>query len=199
MRDLARSEFHVLRDTIRSRGGARPIVLLAGLVAWATLLLAVLAWLPLPLASLIPLMVLLATFEAIRTLHAGVERIGRYLQVFFEQPDAGSSGEAPAWEHTAMAFGPVVPGAGGHPLFLPLFLLAAVLNFTAVLLPDPVSAELGALSVPHLAFVIWLLHCDRGMRKQRGVELARFQQLRSARGRAERDSRDPRDHSRAPE
>jgi hypothetical protein len=188
MPDLAGAEYTALRDTIRTRGGARPLVLVGGVAAWGALLLAVLAWLSLPVASVVPLMVLLATFEALRTLHSGVERIGRYIQIYFEQREASAAGGPPAWEHTAMAFGPTVPGAGGHPLFLPLFLLAVVVNFVAVLLPDPLAVELGALAVPHLAFVVWLLRCDRAMRKQRQVELARFEQLRAA---DERRSRDP--------
>jgi hypothetical protein len=66
---------------------------------------------------------LAAGFEAVFALHVGVERIGRYLQVFHE--DAGGP---PAWERHAMAFGP--PSAGGRvdPLFSGLFAAAAVLT-----------------------------------------------------------------------
>ena len=41
--------------------------------------------LPYPVAAAIPLLVLVATFEVIRPLHFGAERIGRYLQVFYEE------------------------------------------------------------------------------------------------------------------
>ena len=166
------------------RGSARPVVFLTGLIAWAAGVIGVLAWLGQPLASAVPLLLLLATFEAVRTLHLGVERIGRYLQVFFEENDAGARGSAPtsppAWERIAMAMGPTLPGAGGHPYFLPVFFMATGVNFLCVLLPEPVMVELAALAVPHAAFVIWLLHCDRGMRKQRGTELARFRALRDS-------------------
>ena len=36
-----------------------------------------------PVATLLPLVLLAACFEAIFALHTGVERIGRYLQVFY--------------------------------------------------------------------------------------------------------------------
>lgn len=78
-----------------------------------------------------------------------------------------------------MSLGPTLPGAGGHPLFLPLFLSAVAVNFLAVLLPDPVPLELLALAVPHGAFTVWLLYCDRGMRRQRAAELARYRALRA--------------------
>ena len=48
--------------------------------------IAVLVWLPNPLAAIVPLVVLVSTFEVVRVLHVGVERIGRYVQVFFEEP-----------------------------------------------------------------------------------------------------------------
>ena len=180
MTDLAHEEYNALRETIRLRGTARPVVALAGLIAWAAVFVAVLIGLPNPLAAVVPLLVLVAGFEATRSLHLAVERIGRYIQVMFEE-SAGNEDPTltpPAWERTAMVFGPSVPGAGGHPLFLPVFLMATIVNFVAVILPGPVPIELGTLLVPHLAFIIWMLHCDRGMRKQRSVELARFREIK---------------------
>jgi hypothetical protein len=179
MTDSAANEYLVLRETIRTRGGSRLSSFLAGLLGWATLLFGVLTWLPNPIASVVPLIVLLATFEVVRSLHLSIERIGRYLQVFFEEGAGGSAPTAPpAWEHAAMHFGPSIPGAGGHPLFLPVFLLAAFANFLAVLFPDPVMVELATLSVPHLAFIAWMLYCDRGMRRQRSTDLARYRALK---------------------
>jgi hypothetical protein len=181
MNDAAGREYAALRETIRSRGGARPLAFLSGLIAWAAVLIGVLTWLPSPLASVVPLLVLLATFEVVRSLHLGVERIGRYIQVFFEEnPSSSGTTTAPAWEHTAMAFGPSVPGAGVHPYFLPVFLMATIVNFLAVVFPGPVMVELVTLAVPHVAFAIWLIYCDIGMRKQRGTELARFRALRGS-------------------
>ena len=153
---------------------------LSGFAAWAAVLAVILAWLPTPMASAVPLLLLLATFEVVRVLHLGVERIGRYLQVFFEEAGGRAPTRPPAWEHTAMPFGPTVPGAGGHPFFLPMFLMASAVNFLAVLFPGPVMVELVTLAIPHVAFVIWMLYCDRGMRKQRTTELARYRALRDS-------------------
>ena len=181
MEDVAGREYAALRETIRARGGLRPIVFLIGIGAWAAVLIGVLTWLPAPIASVVPLLILVATFEVVRVLHLGVERIGRYIQVFFEESATGSVATTPpAWERTAMAFGPSVPGAGGHPYFLSVFFMATAVNFLAVVFPDPIPVELATLAVPHVAFVVWVIYCDVGMRKQRASELARFRTLRDS-------------------
>lgn len=184
MDGLETAEFEALRAAIAARSTLRAALALAGLAAWALTLVAVLAWLPYPLASVIPLLVLVATFEVIRPLHLGAERIGRYLQVFYEErgPAAAPLSSTPSWERVAMAFGAAMPGAGGHPLFVPIFALATLVNGLAVLLLGPVPVEAGTLAVPHLAFVIWLVVADRAMRQQRARELARFRQLRDGKG-----------------
>lgn len=177
MDEIQIREFDALRQTIRARGTARPLTFLAGLIGWAALLAAVLAWLPTPLAATLPLLVLAGTFEVVRTLHLGVERIGRYLQVFYEHQEAPLV--PPVWETTAMAFGPSVPGAGGHPFFLPIFVMATILNYLAVILPGPIAVELWTLAIPHVAFIAWMLYGDRAMRKQRASELARYRALKN--------------------
>jgi hypothetical protein len=175
-----RSEYVILRRTIAQRGALRPILALAGLAIWVATLIAVLAVLPYPVAAAIPLLALVVTFEVIRPLHFGAERIGRYLQVFYEED--GEPGRAlhdtPAWERVAMSFG-TVPGVGGHPLFVPLFFMATAMNFLAVLLPRPEAVELSVMAIPHLAFIAWLIAADRAMRTQRAIELARFRELRA--------------------
>ena len=174
------TEYLVLRQTIAERGSLRPILVLCGLAFWAVTLIAVLALLPYPVAAAIPLLVLITTFEVIRPLHFGAERIGRYLQVFYEED--GEPGRAltdtPSWERVAMSFG-VVPGVGGHALFVPLFLIATALNYLAVLLPRPVTIELSAMAIPHLAFIAWMVAIDRAMRTQRAIELTRLRELRA--------------------
>ena len=180
MNRLAQCEFEALRATIRSRGQARVLAFLAGLGLWALALIGILGWVQNPIAAVIPLLLLVTTFEAVRTLHLGVERIGRYLQVFFEESAAEGATAPPSWERTAMAFGPSLPGAGGHPLFLPVFLLATVVNLIAVMLPGPLLLEIYTLLVPHIAFLLWMIYCDRGMRKQRATELARFRQIKDS-------------------
>ena len=143
--------------------------------------MAVLVWLPYPVAAALPLFVLAVTFEVIRPLHFGAERIGRYVQVFYEED--GEPGrplsDTPSWERVAMSFGRV-PGVGGHPLFVPLFFIATALNYLAVLLPEPAAVEFGVMALPHLAFIAWLATADRAMRNQRAIELARLRELRDA-------------------
>ena len=173
-----RSEYLVLRKTIAQRGALRPILALCGIGMWAIVLIAVLALLPYPVASAIPLLILAATFEAIRPLHFGSERIGRYLQVFYEeagQPDRALA-DTPSWERVAMSFGHV-PGVGGHPLFVPIFFLATFANYVAVLIPNPVPVELAVMAVPHLAFIAWLFVAHSAMKKQREIELTRLRHL----------------------
>jgi hypothetical protein len=184
MPDLAAHEYRALREAIAARGQLRASLALAGLLGWGGVLAATLVALPYPLAAVLPLTILLATFEVIRPLHAGAERIGRYLQVFFEErPDTANPGPLapPAWEQTAMALGAAVPGAAGHPLLVPVFALAAFVNFLGVLLPGPIPIELGLLAIPHVAFLLWLVRADRAMRVQRTRELARFRELRDQR------------------
>jgi len=172
------SEYLVLRRAIAHRGAVRPILTLTGIGLWAGLLIAVLVLVPYPVAAAIPLAVLAATFEVIRPLHFGAERIGRYLQVFYEE--AGEPGrplsDTPSWERVAMSVS-AIPGAGGHPLFVPTFFIATAINYLAVLLPSPVAVELGVMAVPHLAFIAWLIAADRAMRSQRAIELARMRHL----------------------
>lgn len=173
-----RSEYLVLRRTIAHRGALRPILVLTGIGIWAALLTAVLVLLPYPVAAAIPLLVLVVTFEVIRPLHFGAERIGRYLQVFYEEQGdpSRSLSDTPSWERVAMSFG-AVPGVGGHALFVPTFLLATAVNYLAVLLPGPVAIEMGVMAIPHLAFIAWLVAADRAVRTQRAIELARLREL----------------------
>ena len=174
----ARSEYLVLRRTIAQRGALRPILLVGGIGIWAATLTAVLVWLPYPVASTIPLVLIAATFEAIRPLHFGAERIGRYLQVFHEE--AGNPGrplsETPSWERVAMTFG-TVPGVGGHPLFVPIFFLATIVNYLAVMIPGPVPMEMAIMAIPHAAMIAWLIAAHRAMKGQRAIELDRLRTL----------------------
>ncbi len=178
MDGVGRDEYRVLRETIGRRGTLRPTLMLTGIVAWAALLTLILVWLPYPLASVIPLLVLVATFEAIRPLHFGSERVGRYLQVFYEEAGAARPLAAvPSWERVTMMFGSGVPGAGGHPLFIPVFGLATLVNYLAVVMPGPIALELLSLAVPHVACLVWLVVNDRAVRSQRAIELARLRSL----------------------
>ena len=57
--------------------------------------------------TLVPFVVLAGTFEINFFIHTGVERIGRYIQVFYEEA-RGRSG----WETTAMSYGAKFPLPG---------------------------------------------------------------------------------------
>ncbi len=179
----AATEYRILRETIASRGGLRSTLALSGLGLWALLLVAVLAWIPYPLGAIIPLLSLVATFEVVRPLHFGTERIGRYLQAFYEedgQPERPLA-ETPSWERVSMKLS-TVPGVGGHPLFVPVFFLATIVNTLPVLLAQPLATpiEMAALGVPHVTFMIWLFKGDRAMRAQRAAELEQFRSLYKA-------------------
>jgi hypothetical protein len=174
--ELAVAEYTALRATMAARGHLRFILVIGGLAAWAGTLLAVLIALPQPVLALVPLLLLIVVFEALRSLHAGVERIGRYVRVYFE--DRCPEGGPPSWERAVPQIGGRLPGAAGHPLFMPIFLLATVLNQLAVALPGPMPEEWIVLGLLHAAFVVWMLYVDRGVRAQRAHDEARFREIR---------------------
>lgn len=161
-------EYRALRATIRTRGTARVWSFLAGLTAWAGLLLGAAVTGSVPATTLIPLVVLAGTFEAVMALHVGVERIGRYLQVFHED----------RWEQTAMSFGAPLAGTGSDPLFSALFGLATVLNFLPVLAADAVPVELAVIGSGHALFLGRVFVARRAAERQRAADFDRFQQLK---------------------
>src|SRR5688572_25787520 len=112
MDKLAETEFAVLRQTIAARGTIRMALVPVTFIGWGALAVTLLLVGALPVAVLFPLGVLVAGFEAVRALHVGAERIGRYLQVYYE-----TESEGPRWETTVMAVGPALPGGGIDPLF----------------------------------------------------------------------------------
>ncbi len=163
-------EYRVLRQTISQRGTARVWVFLAGILGWAALTIATAALATLPVATFLPLLVLAVTFEAVFSLHVGVERIGRYLQVFHE--DNGG------WEHTAMAFGRPLAGTGTDPLFATHFILATLLNIVPALLAEPIRLEITVVGTAHLLFAVRIVLAKRTASKQRAADLKRFEALR---------------------
>ena len=81
---------------------------------------------------------LVAVFEVIFAIHTGVERVGRYVQVYFE-----STEESARWEHVAMAYGRAFGGGGIDALFTPVFWTATLLNFVPAMLSGPMAIRLG--------------------------------------------------------
>jgi len=140
---LPESEFTILRQTISSRGTTRIVLLPVTLLGWAALACQLLFVSDVPLASLFSLAVLVAGFEAIHALHVGAERIGRYVQVYYESREDG-----PRWETTAMKVGPALPGGGIDPLFTVVFICATVINLIPALLPSPTRVTNRSLWCP---------------------------------------------------
>lgn len=173
---LPDAEYAVLRHTIASRGTARMVLFPVVMIAWATLALLVLTFADAPIAALYSLAVLAGGFEAIHALHVGVERIGRYVQVYYENAEAG-----PRWETTVMAVGPALPGGGIDPLFTVVFTCAAFVNVIPALALQPraTATELGVVGVLHLALVIRIVRARGAAARQRAVELETFRAIRS--------------------
>ena len=171
---LHESEFTALRQTIATRGTVRVVLLVATMLGWASLAVVLLLFSNLPVAVVYPLGILAAGFEGIHALHAGVERIGRYIQVYFE-----GELDAPRWETTAMAVGPALPGGGIDPLFTVLFAGAALLNLIPALLPEPAPIEIGVIGALHAGFLVRVIRARGAAARQRAVELESFRALKS--------------------
>jgi hypothetical protein len=170
------SEFTALRATIASRGTARMVLVPVVVIGWSALAIVVVLFGDLPVAALPPLAILVAGFEAINALHVGVERIGRYLQVFYE----GAPG-APAWETTAMAVAPRVRGSGVDPLFTVVFAAATILNMTTALVPEPTPLETLVIGGFHAAFLLRIARARQVAGSQRARDLRAFEELRASR------------------
>jgi hypothetical protein len=171
-------EFRALRATIQERGSQRVYLFFASLAVWAASTIATAALAALPVATLLPLLLLAAGFEAIFQLHTGVERIGRYLQVFYGEMETEPTRD---WEHVAMAYGQAHRG-GPDPLFTAYFALATLLNFVPVLLAEPVRLEVTVVGTIHLLFFVRLWIAKRAASQQRPTDLERFRRIKEAGG-----------------
>ncbi len=167
-------EYRALRDTIGRRGTARLCIVTAGLFGWAALTVATAALAQLPVATLLPLLFLAAVFEISFAAYTGIERVGRYIQVFYE----ADGGATPGWEHAAMEYGRRFPGAGVDALFTPFFTIAAVFNFVPVLLAGAVRLEWSVIGVVHLLFVARIYVARHEAGRQRAIDLDRFAQIK---------------------
>lgn len=169
-------EYRALRATIRERSTARLWIALTGFIAWAVLMMATAAFVELPVATLVPLLLLALTFDLVYAIHTAVERVGRYIQVFFEDAvtDRG-------WEHQAMEFGRRFPGGGIDPLFCWPFWGAIVLNLipAAVINPQPGVIEWVVVGAAHAFVATRIYRARRHAAGQRAVDLERFQALRA--------------------
>jgi hypothetical protein len=178
MTDDGQREYNALRSTIRERGTARVYVFAGGFAVWSALAVATAALAFSPLATLVPLLFLSAIFEAVFALHVGVERIGRYLHVFHEAATAAAPATA-HWEHAAAAFGRPKGAPATDPIFSMLFLLAALFNVAPALVVEPTRQELIFVGGAHALFVVRVLVARETARRQRSIDQARFEQLKS--------------------
>jgi hypothetical protein len=169
---FAESEYETLRATIRERGTMRIYLVLGGLVAWAALAVALRLAGPPGAVILVPLLVLAITFELNFFVHTGVERIGRYLQVFYEE-NSGSIG----WETTAMNYGAKF-ASGPDPLFVNMFATAAAINFVSSF--SRANSAWSAISlVLHFVLAYRIVSARRTAASQRALDLDRFRSLLS--------------------
>lgn len=174
MNDPSQAEYEALRATIRERGTARLCAVLGGLIAWGALAIALHLAAAEGVVRLVPFLVLAGAFEINFFMHTGVERIGRYIQVFYEER-AG----VPGWETIAMSYGAKFP-SGLDPLFSAIFAAAAVFNFFGSV-PSPgrrPGLVLIAL-IAHLAFGYRIVAARRAANSQRALDLDRFRSLAS--------------------
>ena len=175
MNDQSQTEYQALRETLRERGTARLCAVLVGLIAWGVLAIGLLLAELEGGVTLVPFGVLLATYEINFFIHTGVERIGRYLQVFYEER-AGTTG----WETIAMSYGAKFPASGLDPLFAIVFAAAATLNFLSALAVAERRPGWIALSlVAHVAFAYRIVSAKKIAGAQRALDLDRFRSLPS--------------------
>jgi len=172
MNDLSQAEYGALRDTIRERGTARMWAVLGGLAAWGALSAALLITETGGAMPLVTLVVLASTYEINFFIHTGVERIGRYIQVFYEERDVRAG-----WETIAMKYGAKFP-SGLDPLFSIVFAAAALVNFLGSLPAAGRRPGWVVLSLAgHLAFAYRMVSTRTAARSQRALDLERFRNL----------------------
>ena len=142
-----------------------------GLVAWAAMSMATAALASPPIAVLLPLLILAAAFEAVFAVHVGVERVGRYLQVFYED----------SWEDAAMRFGRPSGAIATDALFSVPFLIATLFNIAPLTVASPIAVEWIFVGGAHALFVLRIIVARAAAGRQRAVDLARFQELKAGR------------------
>jgi hypothetical protein len=166
-------EYSALRATIRERGTTRAWIALAGFASWTFATLATAALAAPPLATLIPLLLLAAAFEIVFALHVGVERVGRYIQVFFEDETTD-----PGWESRIMGFAAGPKMGGSDPLFAVYFWIAGLFNLLPALLAGPLPVEWTVIGAGHLLFIFRIVTARQYAAGQRARDLERFRALK---------------------
>lgn len=173
MTTLAASEYETLRATIRQRGTIRIYVVLIGIAAWGGLAMALVISQAQGGAILVPLLILGTTFELNFFVHTGVERIGRYIQVFYEEA-SGSIG----WETTAMNYGAGFPG-GLDALFGAVFSICGAVNLFSSLAVARRPGWIALSLILHSLFAYRIVSARKAAASQRALDLDRFRSLLS--------------------
>ena len=168
-------EYESLRSTIRERGTLRIWAVLAGIGAWGALTLGLVAASDVSGGpSLVPFLVLATTFEISFFVHTGIERIGRYLEVFYEEAT-----ESVGWETIVRLYGSRFPG-GLDPLFITMFGGAALVNFFSASVVTAGRPGWIAMSfVLHVIFGWRIATAQKLAANQRALDLDRFRKLRT--------------------
>jgi len=164
-----REEYRALRATIRQQGTARIWVFLAGISIWAALSLATAVLTSTPLAVLVPLAVLAATFEGLFALDVAAERIGAYLQLFYDD----------RWEQTVVEFRRPPRTVRVDTLFVIPLLTAVLINIAPLSIANPVPVEWIFVGGAHALVVLRLVTARVAAGRQRRLELDRFRQLKT--------------------
>lgn len=171
---LISAEFSILRQTISFRGTVRMALVPVVALGWAALTTVLLLAGGPPAAAVVSLVALVGGFEAVHALHVGAERIGRYLQVYYEADQHG-----PRWETAVMTVGPALPGGGIDPLFSVFFVGAGIINTIPALASRPTRMELAVILLLHGAFVFRVIRARLAASRQRAVELESFKAMQS--------------------
>ncbi len=162
-------EYRALRATIGARGTARQAIVVAGTVCWAALVIVLVTFSALPVETLISLTAVASVFEVSFAMHTGVERIGRYLQVFHE-----SSEETARWESIAMSHGALFTNVGVDALFTPVFTVAVVLNLIPAMAAGSFAADTGVVVLVHVLYLARIWQARTHARSQRAADLERY-------------------------
>ena len=168
-------EFRQLRATIRERSAARVVVSLITFVSWGVLALGLRQSDESMAFGLVPLVVLVAGFELVFALHVGVERIGRYVAVFYE-----AAPEMPKWETAIAAFGRSAARqtTQTHVLLATEFILATGINLLFAIQPHGYALpESLAMAVFHAAFIARVAQAVRQAARQREMDAAAFRAI----------------------
>ena len=116
-------------------------------------------------------------FEAVLAIHTGVERVGRYIQVFFE--DATSD---PGWESPVMTYGRMFPGERQRSdVHRDIFSPRPSSTSFQYCSPARCPIEYGVVGTIHALFAARVLLARRHAVRQRALDLDRFQAIKGLR------------------